>query len=227
MNLFYLVSISIVVMIFSTCKKDSGGSSPIVPVVNTPLQVKATVSRSKDYDGSVSTEYFVEVFYQGLAVNTATVNVNGTNVPLELPNPCGFYDLTGYNSTVPGYIPGQNYTVTVVYNGKTYTQTETAPGGFFANTDYTTLTWLINGMKSMVEVDHLYGACTYTTGTTSPATITVNSPQNIPAAKAYPTSGSYTVFATVDNYADKFFGVLTGDSCSMDVSDYKQWRVVK
>jgi hypothetical protein len=223
-NLYTLIGLMAILICISSCsKKDSGNLDE--PVVTTPVQVEAEVSRSVLYDGTTNIEYYFTVRDNNVLVNSATITVNGINVPRVIGFIDGYYDLREYDNPAASYVPGQTYTASVQYNGKTYTESMKAPGGFALNSDYTKIQWDQNGNYATLDIYYLYGSTTYTVPSTRPSPLT--SPQTIPS-KAYPTPGStYTIHGWVQNSKKKSFGSLSGDNSYMTVTDFKEWRVTK
>jgi hypothetical protein len=208
----------------SSCTKDSSGQDSPEKVVTTPVQVEAEISRSILYDGNTSIEYYFTVWDNNVLVNSASITVNGTNVPRIIGFIDGYYDLREYNSPSASYVPGATYNVSVTYGGKTYTESIKAPGGFTANSDYSKIQCGFNGTYGTLDVYHLYGSTTYTTPSARPSLLT--SPQSIPAT-AYPSAGQYTVHVWEQNSKKKAFGTLSGDNCSILATDFVEWRITK
>lgn len=193
----------------------------------TPLQVQVEVSRSTAFSAGeyyTSIEYYASIAYDGVPVNTATVSVNGVNVPRVVGFIDGYYDLREYESPVPSYVPNQTYTVVVTYGGNTYTESQKAPGGFTTNADYSNIQWVENGKYGGIAVAYLFGSDTYSRPPSSPAAL--SSPQAIPNA-AYPGPGTYTLHVWQQNIKEDAFGTLRGDECYLIVEDFREWRVTK
>lgn len=193
----------------------------------TLLQVDVHISRNLGYsNGQRATwvTYNASIYYAGAKTNDAVVTVNGENVPRVAGFTDGWYELFGFNSETPTYIPTNTYTVSVTFGGITYTETLKAPGGFTANADYSKVQWVENGKYGCLDVQYLFGSHTYGVPKTRPQILT--SPQTIPST-AFPTSDTYEILLSQQNMIENAFGTLSGDHCSFVVEDYITWRVTK
>jgi len=193
----------------------------------TLLQVEAEISRNFGYSNNeraIWVLYYVSVSYNGAQTNDAVVTVNGINVPRIDGFTDGWYELSGFNSETPTYIPTNTYTVSVTFGGITYTETLQAPGGFTANADYSQVQWEKTGSSGLLSVAPLFGETTYCVPKTTPSILT--SPQTIPST-AFPTSGTYVITLIQQNITEKTFGALSGYNCYLKVQDAISWRITK
>jgi hypothetical protein len=229
---FWLVgAIASILLFVSSCssKDKIGDDKTDSPTKKEPtlLQVDAEISRGVAYSlGQPCTtiSYNASVSYDGAKVNNAVVTVNGINVPRVVSFTDGWYELSGFNSSTPTYIPTNTYTVSVTYDGKTYTETLKAPGGFTANADYSKVQWVENGKYGWLTVAHLFGSNSFVLPKASPVILT--SPQTIPT-KAFPTADTYVISLKQQNIVENAFGTLSGDNCDLVLEDYIEWRVTK
>jgi len=209
----------------SACSKNGESSDQISnPTVTTQIQIEAKISRLLSY-GYTELIYFINIQDNGLPVRGTLVTVNGIIVPSGVGGPDDYsHELREYSNVKPSYFPGQIYTVSVVYNGKTYTETEKAPGGITANSDFTKVEWVHSGKYAGLDVRHMFGSTTYFVPKTRPGPLT--SPQTIPTT-AYPSPGNYIVTIGLQNIKSKSFGTLSGDRCYLDIVDCMEWEITK
>lgn len=197
-----------------------GGGDP----VTTALQVEAYIARSIEHDGYTGITWSVSVLRDGVAMNDAVVNVNGTVVPREVGFIDGWYPLYDYDTPSANYVPGQTYTVTVTQGGQTVSDSVVAPGGFTIGAAGESVAWASNGNVATLDVRHLFGATTWYTPSVRPSGLT--SPQSVPST-AYPPGDTYTLVAVVQRVKDRDFGTLHGLDSSFVVQDAIERRFDK
>jgi hypothetical protein len=201
----------------------TGTSTPTTPsLAPTPLQVEVEIRRSIDpIDNTTGVDWYFSIKYNGAIVDTATIMVNSTPVPVRY----AFYSYYTLNQSEGAtYFPGAAYTISVTYNGTTYTETMVAPGDITINADYTQVSWNYGGGYSVIGVDD------YTTGAPEyqePGSLgALTSPHTIPAS-AYPTKGdTYTLYVNIGSLK-RSFGTLHGSDTSVWMSDFTRRRFTK
>jgi hypothetical protein len=191
----------------------------------TAIQVSVSISREKDdYDSTNKVSYWVSITDNGTSVGTATVTINGVNVPVV----GGFtysYELYDYSSPAAAYAPGTTYTVVVTYGGKTYTDSMTAPGGVTVNSDSSQASWSYNGNASTVSVNQ-HGYAGTDTFSRSDSGGNLTNPVNIPSS-AYPyTSVSYDLRMNIKT-SKQTFASLSGPKTYLMIYDFWLKKVSK
>lgn len=214
----------------------SGGSS--TPPTPTATQISVSLTREIDVaQGVTGIIWDISVKTNGVGIDTATVTVNGKNVPLKAGFVSGNYWLEYGDNGVnvwgdATYVPGTDYTVRVdMGGGVVYSDTLRAPGGFTVDPAITSVAWAHSGNVASVLVYHLFGADTYTSATLGP---NPPSPIAIPAS-AYPTADTYELSAMVQNKkwppgaypGNGYFDTLVGPDTYFYVQDGYVKRVTK
>jgi hypothetical protein len=221
-----LIAVCIIAGISACSKIAKSGDQNSKPKVTTQIQIEAEIFRTLRYDGYTQLNWSVSVLDNAIPVNSAIVTINGVNIPRTVGFINGWYSVREYETPKPSYIPGQNYTVSVLYNGKTYTESEKAPGGITANSDFTKIQWEYNSKYATLSVRHLYGSTTHSVQNTSTIPSVLNSPQTIPST-AYPSPGDYIVNISLQNIKSESFGTLSGDRCYLNIEDFREWKITK
>jgi len=203
---------------------DGGGGGGGDDKVTTALQVEAYIAREIRNDGYVGITWSVFVQRDGVPVNDAVVNVNGTLVGPAGGFSDGWYPLNGYDTPSANYVPGQTYTVTVTQGGQTASDSAIAPGGFTLGAAGESVAWAHNGNVVTLDVRHLFGSTTWYTPSVRPAPL--SSPQAVPAS-AYPAGDTYTLVAVVQQVKDRDFGTLHGLDTNFVLQDSIERRFDK
>jgi hypothetical protein len=213
-----------VLMVTCSNNPTDNGNGNDPPLTPTRLQVDARIMREiSDISGYTSIEYYFSIEYDGVLTNGAVVSVNGVNIPRKVGFGDGYYDVREYETPTPNYVPGQDYTITILYNGETYTETLKAPGGITVNAEGTNIQWVENGTYATIDVAHVYGATTYYTPQTRPNPLT--SPQVI-LSSAYPSADTYRIAIWLQNIKNNV-GPLNGDKTLFLINDFRELRVTK